>query len=176
MNVQFAVGRDGAIYVLEVNPRASRTVPFVSKAIGLPLARYAALAMAGKTLPEMRLTREITPKHFSVKESVFPFNKFHGVDIILGPERYSTGEAFAESTTASDGLRQELMAANSALPRSGCIFVSVSDRDKQEIVPVARALAKMNYRVLSTAGTAQMLRNNGIPVEAVPKLQEGCPN
>ena len=176
MNVQFAVGRDGAIYVLEVNPRASRTVPFVSKAIGLPLARYAALAMAGKTLPEMGLTREITPKHFSVKESVFPFNKFHGVDIILGPEMRSTGEVMGIDDSFPMAFAKSQMAANSALPRSGCIFVSVSDRDKQEIVPIARALTNMNYRVLSTAGTAQMLRSNGIPVEAVPKLQEGRPN
>ena len=176
MNVQFAVGRDGSIYVLEVNPRASRTVPFVSKAIGIPLARHAALAMAGRTLLEMKLTREIVPKHYSVKESVFPFNKFHGVDIILGPEMRSTGEVMGIDDSFPMAFAKSQMAANSALPRSGSIFVSVSDRDKLEIVPVARALTNLNYRLLSTAGTAQMLRNHGIPVEAVPKLQEGRPN
>ncbi len=176
MNVQFAVGRDGSIYVLEVNPRASRTIPFVSKAIGIPLARHAALAMVGRTLPEMKLTREIVPKHYSVKESVFPFNKFHGVDIILGPEMRSTGEVMGIDDSFPMAFAKSQMAANSALPRSGSIFISVSDRDKQDIVPVARALTEMKYRLLSTAGTAQMLRNSGIPVEAVPKLQEGRPN
>lgn len=176
MNVQFAVARDGAIYVLEVNPRASRTVPFVSKAIGIPLARYAALAMAGRTLPELNLSREIVPKHFSVKESVFPFNKFHGVDIILGPEMRSTGEVMGIDDSFPMAFAKSQMAASSALPRTGSIFVSVSDRDKQDIVPVARALTDMKYRLLSTAGTAQMLRSKGIPVEAVPKLQEGRPN
>ncbi|HEV8062598.1 MAG TPA: carbamoyl-phosphate synthase large subunit [Gemmataceae bacterium] len=176
MNVQFAVGRDGSIYVLEVNPRASRTIPFVSKAIGIPLARHAALAMVGRTLPEMKLTREIVPKHYSVKESVFPFNKFHGVDIILGPEMRSTGEVMGIDDSFPMAFAKSQMAANSALPRSGSIFISVSDRDKQDIIPVARALTEMKYRLLSTAGTAQMLRNSGIPVEAVPKLQEGRPN
>lgn len=176
MNVQFAVARDGAIYVLEVNPRASRTVPFVSKAIGIPLARYAALAMAGRTLPELDLSREILPKHFSVKESVFPFNKFHGVDIILGPEMRSTGEVMGIDDSFPMAFAKSQMAASSALPRTGSIFISVSDRDKQDIVPVARALTEMKYRLLSTAGTAQMLRSKGIPVEAVPKLQEGRPN
>ncbi len=176
MNVQFAVGRDGSIYVLEVNPRASRTVPFVSKAIGIPLARHAALAMAGVTLPEMKLKGEIVPKHYSVKESVFPFNKFHGVDIILGPEMRSTGEVMGIDDSFPMAFAKSQMAANSALPKSGSIFISVSDRDKNDIVPVARALTLMNYRLLSTAGTALMLRNNGIPVESVRKLQEGRPN
>jgi carbamoyl-phosphate synthase large subunit len=176
MNVQFAVARDGAIYVLEVNPRASRTVPFVSKAIGLPLARHAALAMAGQTLPELNLNREILPTHFSVKESVFPFNKFHGVDIILGPEMRSTGEVMGIDDSFPMAFAKSQMAASSALPRDGAIFVSVSDRDKEDIVPVARALSEMNYRLLSTAGTAQMLGAQGIPVEPVRKLQEGRPN
>jgi carbamoyl-phosphate synthase large subunit len=176
MNVQFAVARDGTIYVLEVNPRASRTVPFVSKSIGIPLARFAALAMAGRTLPELKLSREILPKHFSVKESVFPFNKFHGVDIILGPEMRSTGEVMGIDDSFPMAFAKSQMAANSALPRTGSIFISVSDRDKQEIVPVARALTEMKYRLLSTAGTASMLRSKGIPVEAVQKLQEGRPN
>jgi carbamoyl-phosphate synthase large subunit len=176
MNVQFAVGRDGSIYVLEVNPRASRTVPFVSKAIGIPLARQAALAMAGMTLPEMNLKGEVVPKHFSVKESVFPFNKFHGVDIILGPEMRSTGEVMGIDDNFAMAFAKSQMAANSALPRSGSIFISVSDRDKNDIVPIARALTLMHYRILSTAGTAQTLRKHAIPVDAVPKLQEGRPN
>jgi carbamoyl-phosphate synthase large subunit len=176
MNVQFAVGRDGSIYVLEVNPRASRTVPFVSKAIGIPLARQAALAMAGVTLPEMNLKGEVVPQHFSVKESVFPFNKFHGVDIILGPEMRSTGEVMGIDDNFAMAFAKSQMAANSALPRSGSIFISVSDRDKNDIVPIARALTLMHYSILSTAGTAQTLRKHGIPVDAVPKLQEGRPN
>jgi carbamoyl-phosphate synthase large subunit len=176
MNVQFAVGRDGSIYVLEVNPRASRTVPFVSKAIGIPLARMAALAMAGQTLPEMNLKGEVVPQHFSVKESVFPFNKFHGVDIILGPEMRSTGEVMGIDDSFPMAFAKSQMAANSALPRSGSIFISVSDRDKNDIVPIARALTLMNYRLLATAGTARMLSSHDIPVESVRKLQEGRPN
>jgi len=176
MNVQFAVARDDTIYVLEVNPRASRTVPFVSKATGIPLARYAALAMVGKTLDELGLFEEVTPKHYSVKESVFPFNKFPGVDIILGPEMRSTGEVMGIDDSFTMAFAKSQMAANSALPLSGMIFLSVADRDKQDVVPIAKALAGMGYQLLSTRGTAKALREAGIKVEEVPKLQEGRPN
>jgi carbamoyl-phosphate synthase large subunit len=176
MNVQMAVARDGAVYVLEVNPRASRTVPFVSKATGVPLARYAALVMVGKTLEELGLFEEVVPRHFSVKESVFPFNKFPGVDIILGPEMRSTGEVMGIDDSFPMAFAKSQLAASSALPLSGNIFISVADRDKADAIPVARALAGMGYRLISTRGTAQALRTAGIQVEEVPKIQEGRPN
>jgi carbamoyl-phosphate synthase large subunit len=176
MNVQFAVSRDDTVYVLEVNPRASRTVPFVSKATGVPLARYASLVMVGQTLDQLGLFEEIVPKHYSVKESVFPFNKFPGVDIILGPEMRSTGEVMGIDDNFPMAFAKSQMAANSALPLTGLIFLSVADRDKQEIIPIARALADMGYQLLSTRGTAQALRKAGIAVVDVPKLQEGRPN
>jgi carbamoyl-phosphate synthase large subunit len=165
-----------AIYVLEVNPRASRTVPFVAKATNVPLARYAALVMVGKTLDELGLHEEVVPKHYSVKESVFPFNKFPGVDIILGPEMRSTGEVMGIADTFPMAFAKSQMAASSALPPSGTIFISVADRDKPEVVPVARGLAQLGYRLISTGGTARALRAAGIHVEVIPKIQEGRPN
>src|SRR5206468_3958502 len=126
MNVQFAVSRNGTVYVLEVNPRASRTVPFVSKATGVPLARYAALIMIGKSLDELGLFAEVVPRYFSVKESVFPFNKFPGVDIILGPEMRSTGEVMGIDDSFPVAFAKSQLAANSALPESGTIFLSVA--------------------------------------------------
>jgi carbamoyl-phosphate synthase large subunit len=176
MNVQFAVSRDGTVYVLEVNPRASRTVPFVSKATGVPLARYAALVMAGKTLEELGLGEVPTPRHFSVKESVFPFNKFPGVDIILGPEMRSTGEVMGIDDDFPVAFAKSQLAANSALPLAGTVFVSVANRDKHDIIPVARALTEMGYQLISTAGTAAALRAAGVSVQAVAKVQEGRPN
>ncbi len=176
MNVQFAVGRDGTVYVLEVNPRASRTVPFVSKATGVPLARHAALVMVGKTLDELGLHDEVVPAYFSVKESVFPFNKFPGVDIILGPEMRSTGEVMGIDDGFPMAFAKSQLAANSALPRAGTVFVSVADRDKPEAVPVARALAEMGYLLISTRGTAKALRAGGVAVQEIPKIQEGRPN
>jgi carbamoyl-phosphate synthase large subunit len=178
MNVQFAVGRDSTVYVLEVNPRASRTIPFVSKATGLPLARYAALVMVGKTLDDLGLGDEApTPRHYSVKESVFPFNKFPGVDIVLGPEMRSTGEVMGIDDTFPMAFAKSQLAASSALPAPGStIFMSVATRDKVEVVPVARALIDLGYRLLCTQGTAAALREAGITVESVPKLQEGRPN
>jgi carbamoyl-phosphate synthase large subunit len=177
MNVQFAV-QGSTVYVLEVNPRASRTVPFVSKAVGIPLARYAALVMVGKTLDELGLFEEVTPKHYSVKESVFPFNKFLGVDIILGPEMRSTGEVMGIDDSFPLAFAKSQMAANSTLPRpgDGKIFISVAERDKQEVVPIARALAEMGYKLLATRGTAKVLRAAGIFVEEVNKLEQGRPN
>jgi carbamoyl-phosphate synthase large subunit len=176
MNVQFAVARDGTVYVLEVNPRASRTVPFVSKATGVPLARHAALVMVGKTLDELGLFEEVVPQHYSVKESVFPFNKFPGVDIILGPEMRSTGEVMGIDDSFPMAFAKSQIAANSPLPRKGKVFVSVAQRDKAEVVPIARALVDMGYQIVSTRGTAQALRQAGLEVIEVPKLQEGRPN
>ncbi len=180
MNVQFAVQTRGdyTVYVLEVNPRASRTVPFVSKATGVPLARYAALVMVGKTLDELGLTDGVVPKHFSVKESVFPFNKFPGVDIILGPEMRSTGEVMGIDDSFPLAFAKSQLAAYSALPQPDqrFVFVSVAERDKPELVPVARALDEMGYRLLATRGTAKLLRGHGINVTEVNKLQEGRPN
>jgi carbamoyl-phosphate synthase large subunit len=177
MNVQLAV-QGSTIYVLEVNPRASRTVPFVSKAAGIPLARYASLVMVGKTLDELGLTEEVTPKHYSVKESVFPFNKFAGVDIILGPEMRSTGEVMGIDDTFPLAFAKSQMAANSALPQpgDGQVFISVAERDKKDVLPIARALAEMGYKLLATRGTAKVLRAAGIAVEEVSKLQQGRPN
>jgi carbamoyl-phosphate synthase large subunit len=180
MNVQFAI-QGTTIFVLEVNPRASRTVPFVSKATGISLARLAALVMVGKTLEELRHAdgqplEEVVPKHFSVKESVFPFNKFPGVDIILGPEMRSTGEVMGIDDDFPTAFAKSQLAANSALPLSGRIFISVADRDKAEVASVARPLVEMKYELLSTRGTATALRAAGIPVAEIPKIQEGRPN
>jgi carbamoyl-phosphate synthase large subunit len=190
MNVQMALLRSvltpglsleevrQAIYILEVNPRASRTVPFVSKATGAPLARLATLVMAGKPLAELPEAREVTPRHFSVKESVFPFNKFPGVDILLGPEMKSTGEVMGIDDTFPLAFAKSQLAASAALPRpdAGKVFISVGERDKEEVVPIARGLAKMGYRLVATRGTARRLRAEGIEVAEVPKLQEGRPN
>jgi carbamoyl-phosphate synthase large subunit len=166
----------GQVFVLEVNPRASRTVPFVSKATGLPLARHAALVMAGKTLDELGLHTEPRPTYFSVKESVFPFNKFPGVDIILGPEMRSTGEVMGIDTTFAAAFAKSQLAASTALPLTGTIFVSVADRDKLDVTPIVKSLAEQGYRIISTRGTASALRAAGIQVEEVPKIQEGRPN
>jgi len=187
MNIQFALQfaergtMDDArctIYVLEVNPRASRTVPFVSKATGVSLARYASLVMVGKTLDELGLFEEVVPRHYSVKESVFPFNKFAGVDIILGPEMRSTGEVMGIDDSFPLAFAKSQMAANSALPepKDGQVFLSVAERDKHEVVPIARGLAEMGYKLIATRGTAKVLRAAGIPVEEVNKLQQGRPN
>jgi carbamoyl-phosphate synthase large subunit len=188
MNVQFAIqfhsgpdgssgdGEAGTVYVLEVNPRASRTVPFVSKATGVPLARLAALVMAGKSLDDIEGLSEVTPRHYSVKESVFPFNKFPGVDIILGPEMRSTGEVMGIDESFPMAFAKSMLAANTALPLEGTIFVSVNNRDKTEVVPIARSLAQMGYHLISTRGTAAALKAAGIEVQEVSKIQEGRPN
>jgi carbamoyl-phosphate synthase large subunit len=176
MNVQYAVTRQGVVYVLEVNPRASRTVPFAAKAIGIPLAKYATLLMVGKTLDELGLFEEVSPNYFSVKESVFPFIKFPGVDIILGPEMRSTGEVMGIDDTFPMAFAKSQLAASSALPKNGTIFVSVADRDKQEAIPICRTLVEMGYHLISTRGTARVLQQAGINVQEIFKIQEGRPN
>ncbi|MBX7104435.1 MAG: carbamoyl-phosphate synthase large subunit [Gemmataceae bacterium] len=176
MNVQFAVTAAGEVYVLEVNPRASRTTPFVSKATGTPLARRATLVMVGKSLDELGMHGEVTPTHFSVKESVFPFNKFPGTDIILGPEMRSTGEVMGIAETMPAAFAKSQLAASAALPATGTVFISVATRDKADAVPIARALAELGYKLIATRGTAAALRQEGIRVEEVRKVQEGRPN
>src|SRR6266487_1241973 len=174
MNVQFAVkGKD--VYVLEVNPRASRTVPFVSKAIGVPLAKLAAKVMAGKTLRELGFTKEIVPKHFSVKEAVFPFLRYQGQDISLGPEMKSTGEVMGIDHDLGLAYAKSQMAAPPPLPTGGNVFVSVKDSDKQAVVPVVREFVKLGFGIIATAGTFAVLAAAKIPVTRVFKLREGRP-
>ena len=175
MNIQFAV-KDGEVYVLEVNPRASRTVPFVSKATGLNLARAAARVMVGRSLEEQGITEEPVPKYVSVKEAVFPFAKFAGVDIVLGPEMRSTGEVMGIDTDFAAAFAKSQLAASSRLPMSGTVFVSVAARDRMAIVPVAGRLAAMGYTLMCTGGTAQALSEHGISVKTVRKIHEGRPN
>jgi carbamoyl-phosphate synthase large subunit len=175
MNVQYAVKGD-TVYVLEVNPRASRTVPFVSKAIGVPLAKLAAKVMAGQTLKELGFTEEIWPKYWAVKESVFPFNRFHGQDILLSPEMRSTGEVMGLDADRGVAYAKSQMAAGSPLPLSGKIFISVSDAHKRKIVEVARQFADLGFQLIATSGTAATLEKAGLKVERIHKLQEGRPN
>jgi carbamoyl-phosphate synthase large subunit len=175
MNVQFAV-KDEQVYVLEVNPRASRTVPFVSKAIGVPLAKLAAKIMAGSTLKELGFTREVVPQHFCVKEAVFPFIKFPGVDIVLGPEMRSTGEVMGIDSIAGLAYAKAQMAAQPPLPRGGNLFISVPDRDKPRAIEISRGFAALGFSLYATSGTAQALQKEGIPVKALFKIGEGRPN
>jgi carbamoyl-phosphate synthase large subunit len=179
MNVQFAVKKEDNqvnVYVLEVNPRASRTVPFVAKATGVPIAKIAAKVMAGCKLAELGIDSEPIPSHVSVKESVFPFRKFAGVDIVLGPEMRSTGEVMGISERFSIAFAKSQLAAGVVLPVTGRIFISVTDRHKTTTVDLARRLTAMEFELLATSGTANLLEANGIPVERVKKLAEGHPN
>jgi carbamoyl-phosphate synthase large subunit len=175
MNVQFAVKGDD-VYVLEVNPRASRTVPFVSKAIGVPLAKLAAQVMTGKSLRELGFTKEIVPKHFSVKEAVFPFLRYEGVDISLGPEMKSTGEVMGMDVDLGLAYAKSQMAAPPPLPTGGNVFVSVKDSDKEAVIPVVREFVKLGFGIISTSGTAAALAKAKIKVKKVFKLHEGRPN
>jgi carbamoyl-phosphate synthase large subunit len=175
MNIQFAV-KGGTIYVLEVNPRASRTVPFVSKAIGVPLAKIAARVMVGHRLSDFGLSREIEPRHFSVKESVFPFKKFPGVDIILGPEMKSTGEVMGIDVDFGRAYAKAEMGAGHHLPAKGNIFISVKDSDKRDIRDIAKRLQDLGFNLISTGGTAKVLERSGIRVRAIHKIAEGRPN
>ena len=175
MNVQYAVKGD-TVYVLEVNPRASRTVPFTSKAIGKPLAKIAARVMAGKTLKELNFTEEIWTKYWAVKESVFPFNKFVGQDILLSPEMRSTGEVMGLDADLGVAYAKSQMAANSPLPLKGKVFISVSDAHKKEVAAVAKSFADLGFELVATSGTADILEKAGLKVERILKLLEGRPN
>ncbi len=175
MNIQYAV-KDGAVYVIEVNPRASRTVPFVSKTIGVPLAKLATQIMLGKTLKQLKFIREKTAKHVAVKESVFPFSRFPGSDPSLGPEMKSTGEVMGIDSTFGAAYAKSQIAAGQNLPVKGNVFISVKDADKRGIIPVARKLEKLGFKLLATAGTAAALAAKGIRVKVTPRLAEGRPN
>jgi carbamoyl-phosphate synthase large subunit len=175
MNVQYAVKGD-KVYVLEVNPRASRTVPFVSKAIGRPLAKLAAQVMAGKTLKELGFTKEIRPKYWAVKESVFPFSRFHGQDILLSPEMRSTGEVMGLDADLGVAYAKSQMAAGSSLPLGGKVFISVSDAHKKQATAVAKQFAALGFELIATGGTAAVLEKAGLKVQRLFKLQEGRPN
>jgi carbamoyl-phosphate synthase large subunit len=175
MNVQFALQGDD-IYVLEVNPRASRTVPFVSKAIGKPLAKIAARCMAGESLASQKLTTEVKPKFFSVKEAVFPFIKFPGVDVILGPEMKSTGEVMGVGSSFAEAFIKSQMGASMNLPTKGTAFISVRKEDHEKIVEVAQALKKLGFSLAATKGTAKVLTENNLEVQYVNKVAEGRPH
>jgi carbamoyl-phosphate synthase large subunit len=175
MNVQFAV-KDEQVYILEVNPRASRTVPFVSKATGVPWAKLAAKVMAGKSLDELSVMEPPRPKQVSVKESVFPFTKFPGVDVILGPEMRSTGEVMGIDMSFGMAFAKSQIAAGSSLPTKGTIFMSVNDSDKQYVAAIGRRLAEMGFTIIATVGTWTVLRAAGVDATQVPRLFQGRPN
>ena len=175
MNVQYAI-KDGDIYILEVNPRASRTAPFVSKATGRPLAKIAARVMAGKSLAELGISGDIVPKHISVKEAVFPFVKFPGVDTILGPEMKSTGEVMGIGDTFAEAFAKSQLGAIVKMPLCGNVFISVRDADKKHVVTAAEKLYKTGFGILATGGTASFLKEKGIPVRRVNKVLEGRPH
>ncbi len=175
MNVQFAV-KDGRVFVIEVNPRASRTVPFVSKAIGVPLAKLAALVMAGRSLAELGFTKEIVPRHFSVKEAVFPFVKFPGVDVLLGPEMKSTGEVMGIDSVFGRAFAKAQIQAGNSLPTEGAVLVSVREEERGRLREPIEKLVAAGFRVVATRGTAQALQSMGITAEIVNKVHEGSPH
>ncbi len=175
MNIQFAV-QDGVVYILEVNPRASRTVPFVSKAIGVPLAKLAALVMAGKKLPDLGFTEEIIPKHCSVKEAVFPFVRFPGIDVILSPEMKSTGEVMGIDFTVGGAFIKSQTAAGNRIPVDGNVFLSVRDQDKDAIVSLAKRLVDFGFSIFATSGTSTVLYDAGIETHAIFKISDGRPS
>ncbi|WP_028884074.1 carbamoyl-phosphate synthase large subunit [Taylorella asinigenitalis] len=175
MNVQFAI-QANEVYVLEVNPRASRTVPFVSKATGLPVAKIAARVMAGKSLKDLGVTEEKSPKLYCVKEAVFPFAKFPGVDTILGPEMKSTGEVMGVGETFGEAFVKSQIAAGIDLPKAGLVFLSVKDSDKPKIIPIAKGLLDLGFKICATRGTASAIYEAGIPVQVVNKVTEGRPH
>jgi carbamoyl-phosphate synthase large subunit len=174
MNIQYAI-RNDRVYVLEVNPRASRTVPFVSKSTGIPWAKVATKLMVGKTLKDLDI-KKIIPKYVSVKESVFPFTKFTEVDVILGPEMRSTGEVMGISEDFASAFYKSQMAAGMRLPKGGNVFLSVRDKDKERVTQIACQLIKQGFRVFSTKGTFEKLKEENINVEYIKKLSEGRPN
>jgi carbamoyl-phosphate synthase large subunit len=175
INVQLAI-KDGQIYILEVNPRASRTIPFVSKSIGVPLAKLAAKVMAGMTLEELKFTKEVQRDYFTVKEAVFPFIKFPGVDTLLGPEMLSTGEVMGISDDFGIAYAKSQIAAGNTLPTSGNVLFSVSDNDKPKASQIARKFYQMGFKIVATKGTCIQFINSNIPTEFVLKVTEGRPN
>ena len=175
MNVQFAV-KGSEVFILEVNPRASRTVPFVSKAIGIPLAKIAARIMVGQKLKDLGMTSEIVPSHISVKESVFPFSKFPGVDTLLGPEMKSTGEVMGIDHSFGQAFAKAQLASGMRLPRTGKVFISVRDEHKEKAATIAHRLHKIEFQILATRGTAAFFQKRNIPSEVINKVQEGSPH
>ena len=175
MNVQYAI-KDKTVYVLEVNPRASRTVPFTSKAIGKPLAKLAAKVMAGNKLKDLNFTKEIIPSYWAVKESVFPFNRFQGQDILLSPEMKSTGEVMGLDADLGSAYAKSQMAAGVALPLEGQVFISVSDTHKNSAIELAKRFIDLDFEIISTSGTAKILKSAGVKVESIHKISEGRPN
>ena len=175
MNVQYAI-KDDELYIIEVNPRASRTVPFVSKAIGVPLAKLAARIMAGEKLADLGFTKEIIPPYWAVKESVFPFNRFPGAPVMLSPEMRSTGEVMGLDKDLGVAFAKSQMAAKPSLPDAGDVFISVKDADKQRAVDIAKGLSALGFGIIATAGTGKLLKENGIKVKNVCRLSEGRPN
>jgi carbamoyl-phosphate synthase large subunit len=175
INIQFAVKEDG-IYILEVNPRASRTVPFVSKSIGVPLAKLATKVMTGMTLEKLGFTEQIIPKHYAVKEAVFPFLKFPGTDTLLGPEMLSTGEVMGISDDFGMAFAKSQIAASNNLPTAGNVLFSVKDQDKKKAVELARKMLEMGFKIIATKGTCIEFIKNNISSEFVLKMTEGRPN
>jgi carbamoyl-phosphate synthase large subunit len=175
MNIQFAI-KNEEVYIIEVNPRASRTVPFVSKAIGVPLAKLAARVMGGKTLVELRFTEEILPVHIAVKEAVFPFAKFPGVDTLLGPEMKSTGEVMGIGASFGAAFAKAEIAAGTILPKGGTAFISVCEQDRNAVLPTAKRLRAAGFKIVATKGTAGFLRDNGVEAESIHKVGEGSPD
>jgi carbamoyl-phosphate synthase large subunit len=175
INVQYAI-KHGKVFVLEVNPRGSRTVPFVSKTTGVQLAGLAAAVMIGKTLEELGLSDDVLQPYVAVKEAVFPFNKLHGVDLILGPEMRSTGEVMGIADSFGMAFAKAQISADGSLPLDGAIFVTVNDHDKANVTPIARRFHEMGFKIYATAGTARHLRARGVPAESVLKVYEGRPN
>jgi len=175
MNAQFAV-KDKTVYVLEVNPRGSRTVPFVSKAIGVPLAKLAMKVMLGKSLQDLGFTKAPQPAHLSVKEAVFPFNKFPGVDVLLGPEMKSTGEVMGIDSDFGWAFAKSQAGAGATLPQSGTAFISVKESDQLAAWGVAKRLRSLGFKIQATSGTASFLKDKGVEVETVNKVKEGRPH
>ena len=175
MNVQYAI-KDNRLYVIEVNPRASRTIPFVSKATGVPLAKLATRIMLGQTLAELGFTEEVIPRHLSVKEAVLPFDRFPDVDTLLGPEMKSTGEVMGIGSDFGLAYAKAQLGAGQRLPLSGSVFISVSDDDKAAMLPVARQFVEMGFDIIATDGTWSLLSANGIPAERINKVSQGQPH
>jgi carbamoyl-phosphate synthase large subunit len=175
INVQYAV-KNGVVYVLEVNPRGSRTVPFVGKATGVPLAKLAAAVMVGRTLDESGVPNEFTIPYVAVKEAVFPFSKLPNVDTVLGPEMRSTGEVMGIADSFGMAFAKAQIGADGALPLTGAVLVTVNDPDKPTVVPIVRRFHEMGFKIIATEGTAKYLRARGVPCDRVAKVYEGRPN